>query len=146
MRLRANPPIITVSTDQAGEARSLIEEMQREFTARKAGSEQILVLLLQALLLRISRIYPLQNPETSSCSETQLLRTFLFALEQNFRAVTSISGYAELLRVNPAALSGAVKEQTGRTHFHSTTDPVGCATIAAPYLLDGFGNCLRHRF
>jgi NAD dependent epimerase/dehydratase family len=37
------------------------------------------------------------------------------AQEQNFRAVTSISGYAELLRVNPAALSGAVKEQTGRT-------------------------------
>jgi AraC family transcriptional regulator, transcriptional activator of pobA len=36
-------------------------------------------------------------------------------VEQNFRAVTSISGYAQLLRVNPAALSGAVKEQTGRT-------------------------------
>jgi AraC-like DNA-binding protein len=111
----ANPPIITVSTDQAGEARSLIEEMQREFIARKAGSEQILSLLLQALLLRINRIYPLQNSQTISRSETHLLRSFLLALEQNFKAVTSITGYAELLRVNPEALSGAVKKQTGRT-------------------------------
>jgi AraC family transcriptional activator of pobA len=111
----ANPPIIAVSTDQAGEARSLIEEMQREFIARKGGSEQILGLLLQALLLRINRIYPLQNAQTSSRSETQLLRNFLLALEQNFRTVTSITGYAELLRVNPEALSGAVKKQTGKT-------------------------------
>jgi AraC family transcriptional activator of pobA len=111
----ANPPIITVSTDQAGEARSLIEEMQREFIARKAGVEQILGLLLQALLLRINRIYPLQNAQISSRSETHLLRTFLLALEQNFRTVTSITGYAELLRVNPEALTGAVKQQTGRT-------------------------------
>jgi len=36
------------------------------------------------------------------------------------------------------------EEESAKRFFKSV--PVGGATIAAPYLVDGFGNCLRHRF
>jgi AraC family transcriptional activator of pobA len=108
-------PIMKLSGDQARETRSLIDEMQREFSAREEGSDQILRLLLQALLYRISRFYPSQSTETSLLPQARLLRDFLFRLEQSFRAVTSVTDYANLLRVSTEALSEAVKAQTGKT-------------------------------
>jgi AraC family transcriptional activator of pobA len=109
------PPIMSLSRESAAETRSLIEEIGREFVSQGADSEQVLRLLLQALLFRIARSYPPQDAEPGMHREARLHRAFLVALEQNFRTVTSVSSYAKLLRVTPETLSDAVKQRTGKT-------------------------------
>jgi len=108
------PPIMTVSQESGAEVRSLFAEMEREFTSRSLHSEHVLPLLLVALLFRIGRSYSSHDCRIGPSREVRLHREFLIALEQNFKAVTSVSSYAKLLRVTPEALSEAIKERTGK--------------------------------
>jgi AraC family transcriptional regulator, transcriptional activator of pobA len=110
-----NPPIIRVSKEQARETVSLIEEIQREFNGRVEGSDRIIHLLLQLLLLKMNRFYLPANTNSSSRREAELVRRFLVNLQQNFHGATSVSSHAALLGVSPETLSETVKRETGKT-------------------------------
>jgi hypothetical protein len=78
-------PIIEVSKDQVRETASLVQEIQREFNKPAEGSDRIIRLLLQLILLKMNRFYIPQNKSQSSRREAQLVRDFLIAYELMFK-------------------------------------------------------------
>ncbi|MBV8216511.1 MAG: helix-turn-helix domain-containing protein [Verrucomicrobia bacterium] len=109
-----NSPVIEVSKDQVRETGLLIEEVQREFNRPAEGSDRIVRLLLQLILLKMNRFYPSENRSQSSRREAQLVRDFLVNLQLNVRE-SSVSSHAAMLGVSPETLSETVKKETGKT-------------------------------
>jgi AraC-like DNA-binding protein len=110
-----NSPIIQVSKEQARETALLIEEIQREFKGRADGSDRIVRLLLQLILLKMNRFYLPESKSRSFRREAQLVRDFLVNLQLNFRGASSVSSHAALLGVSAETLSETVKKETGKT-------------------------------
>lgn len=93
----------------------LTDEIQREFKAGAEGSDRIVGLLLQLILMKMNRFYLSGNATDNSRREAELVRRFLVNLEQNLRVASSVSSHAALLRVSPETLSETVKKETGKT-------------------------------
>jgi AraC family transcriptional regulator, transcriptional activator of pobA len=110
-----NPPIITVSKEQAQDTELLIEEIQREFKTGAEGSDRIVHLLLQLILMKMNRFYLPESVTNSSRREAALVRRFLVNLEQNPKVASSVSSHATLLGVSTETLSETVKKETGKT-------------------------------
>ena len=110
-----NPPIIPVSKEQVRDTALLLDEIQREFKAGAEGSDRIVRLLLQLVLLKMNRFYRPGNVTNGSRREAELARNFLVNLQQNLGVASSVSSYAGLLGVSPETLSEAVKKETGKT-------------------------------
>jgi AraC family transcriptional regulator, transcriptional activator of pobA len=110
-----NPPVIPVSKELARDLAMLLDEIQREFKAGAEGSDRIVRLLLQLILLKMNRLYLAGNVTQGSRRETELVRNFLVKLEHNLGVASSVSSYAALLSVSPETLSETVKKETGKT-------------------------------
>jgi AraC family transcriptional regulator, transcriptional activator of pobA len=110
-----NPPVIPVSKEQARDIAMLLDEIQREFKAGAEGSDRIVRLLLQLILLKMNRLYLAGNVTQGSRREAELVRNFLVKLEHNLGVASSVSSYAALLSVSPETLSETVKKETGKT-------------------------------
>jgi AraC family transcriptional regulator, transcriptional activator of pobA len=110
-----NPPIIPVSKEQAQETALLIDEIQREFKTGAEGSDRIVRLLLQLILMKMNRFYLPGSVTNSSRREAELVRRFLVNLEQNPKVASSVSSHATLLGVSTETLSETVKKETGKT-------------------------------
>jgi AraC family transcriptional regulator, transcriptional activator of pobA len=110
-----NPPVIPVSEELARDLAMLLDEIQREFKAGAEGSDRIVRLLLQLILLKMNRLYLAGNVTQGSRRETELVRNFLVKLEHNLGVASSVSSYAALLSVSPETLSETVKKETGKT-------------------------------
>jgi AraC family transcriptional activator of pobA len=110
-----NPPVIPVSKELARDIAMLLDEIQREFKARAEGSDRIVRLLLQLILLKMNRLYLAGNATQGSRREAELVRNFLVKLEHNLGVASSVSSYAALLSVSPETLSETVKKETGKT-------------------------------
>jgi AraC family transcriptional regulator, transcriptional activator of pobA len=110
-----NPPVIPVSKEQARAIAMLLDEIQREFKAGAEGSDRIVRLLLQLILLKMNRLYLAGNVTQGSRREAELVRNFLVKLEHNLGVASSVSSYAALLSVSPETLSETVKKETGKT-------------------------------
>ena len=93
-----NSPIIEVSKDQIRETALLIEEIQREFYKPAEGSERMIPLLLQIILLKMNRFHTSESQ--GSRREAQLVRDFLVNLQLNFKGGSSVSMHATLLGVS----------------------------------------------
>ena len=109
-----NPPIIRISKEQVRETGLLIEEIQREFNAQAEGSDRIVRLLLQLILLKMNRFYLPGNVTRGFRREAELVRHFLVNLQQNLKVANSVSSHAALLGVSPETLSETVKKETGK--------------------------------
>ena len=110
-----NPPIVPVSQEQLGETALLLDEIQREFKGGAEGSDRIVRLLLQLILMKMNRFYLPENVTNGSRREAELVRNFLVNLGQNLGVASPVSSYAALLGVSPETLSETVKKETGKT-------------------------------
>jgi AraC family transcriptional activator of pobA len=88
---------------------------EREINAKAEGSDRIVRLLLQLILLKMNRFYLPGNVTRGFRRETELVRHFLANLQQNLNVASSVSSHAALLGVSPETLSETVKKETGKT-------------------------------
>lgn len=93
----------------------LIPLLQSEFDAALPGAADVLRSVLQIFLVRVNRLYARLHPHKAVSRAGQLVRQFHLAVEQRFKEITSVGGYAALLGVSANHLNDIVHEQTGRS-------------------------------
>ena len=93
----------------------LFDTLQSEFDQARAGAAEVLRSLLHILVVWVSRVYAEVHPAQETTRATQVAREFHRAVENHFREIASVSGYAQLLGVSANHLNDTIHRQTGRS-------------------------------
>ena len=93
------------------------EQISDEHQATEPGRQQKLVHLAGLLAVDIGRRIPSISPtQTSGISRQQsILQHFLALLEEHYRSLHSVAGYADLLNITPPHLTRICRQVTGKS-------------------------------
>lgn len=110
-------PISAVYLDpaQAAELGQLIDGIADEYEGEQAGHQDVLRAYLAIFLTKASRMAePAVNGDPTQRS-VSITRRFKGLLEQHYRTMGEVAGYARLLRVTERALNEATRRAAGAT-------------------------------
>lgn len=93
----------------------LVPLLQAEFDAALPEAADAMRSILRLFLVRVNRLYSRLHPHKEGSRAGQLVRHFHLSVEQRFKEITTVGGYAEILGVSANHLNDIVHEQTGRS-------------------------------
>lgn len=93
----------------------LVPLLQAEFDAALPEAADAMRSILRLFLVRVNRLYARLHPHKEASRAGQLVRHFHLSVEQRFKEITTVGGYAEILGVSANHLNDIVHEQTGRS-------------------------------
>lgn len=100
---------------------SLLDQLAAEYQRPDHWQQPMLLSCLKMLLIYLSRIYMTQYSEASQLPEKMILKNFLARINESYRNVHDVTGYAEMLHLSAGHLSDVVKQQSGKPaieHIH----------------------------
>jgi AraC-like DNA-binding protein len=93
----------------------MFRKMEEESNSNERFSEKIIQAEIFILLTEIERLMKCMDYPVPKNNKTDLLNSFKKLLNDKYKEITSISGYARLLNITPNYLNILVKETTGKT-------------------------------
>ena len=99
----------------------ILARLNTEYLTSSEWQQRMLTAYLTVLLTYLSRLYTEQYKETGVSVDKLLLKSFQAKINECFRELHEVSGYASLLNISAGHLSDVVKMQSGKPaikHIH----------------------------
>jgi AraC family transcriptional activator of pobA len=110
-------PLLALGKEEARSMQVLWHQVELETPASKERNE-ILRALLRVIFNQATRLYQRQPVGAAALAKEapsgRLVREFRLAVETHFRKISSVAGYAKLLRLTPDHLASCVGRLTGQ--------------------------------
>lgn len=113
--LHSGPKVLPLDARQSALFESLARAMFRESRTRGADHAAALRSYLRIWLIEASRITASREPSRWNDRGTALTNEFLCLVGQDFRSQSSVSYYAQRLKVTPSHLNETVRRTLGKT-------------------------------
>jgi AraC-like DNA-binding protein len=116
-------PVITIEEESIEKLQLLYKMFLLEMKSEDRLQLEMLQMMLKRLLILCTRIYKASNlDKLSEESKIDLVREFNFLVEQHFRELHEVSGYADLLHKSPKTLSNLFAKFAEKTPLQYIQD------------------------
>jgi AraC-like DNA-binding protein len=104
-----------LTREKAGSLFEIYQKIESESLSNERFSEKIIQAEIYILLTEIERLIKSSDAPLTKNNKIDLLNQFKKLLNDKYKEITTISGYASLLNITPNYLNIVVKETTGKT-------------------------------
>jgi AraC family transcriptional regulator, transcriptional activator of pobA len=110
--------VLSVQKEMVTDMMETMIKMVKEFKNEYSFKAQLLRRYLIIFLIYVNRQFEKRQQSTHHSRETELTKSFMELLEQNFKEKKMVADYADELYITPNYLNGIVKKNTGFSAGH----------------------------